>query len=340
VNASTGRSFPFRSSSGSTTAAPPSSETVRAPTTTWPGSAAVCRRAATLMVSPIALKLCWPAAPTFPTSAAPAFAPARKRGQPGRRAAVSAVAACMSTAARTARSAWSGWSTAALKTTMTASPAKRSIRPPCSRTTTGSGHAPVLVEHRDHLGGRRALGEGREALEIGEEDADRPLDAAEAPDGAVLAQPFSELLGHVWAEQLVDVADLCGGALEQDRLVRAETEAPGHGACRLVRVAALVGLLRERRERAAVVVVDTRDRVLEVDARERALGRGLAAVFLPRGDGDEHERRSHQHVPFPPRQVPVARERDRDQRLREQHEGRRDGDEQERRPRGRRGSRA
>ena len=108
-----------------------------------------------------------------------------------------------------------------------------------------------------------------------------------------------------------------------------QAESARDGLRGLASPAALV--LRERRQRASVVVVDARDRVLEVHPCEGAFRRGLLPVFLARGDGDEDECRGHQEVPFPPGRVPVPGERDRDQRLGEQRERRGHGHDQEER---------
>src|SRR4029079_828653 len=71
------------------------------------------------------------------------------------------------------------------------------------------------------------------------------------------------------------------------------------------------------------------DRVLEVEAAERLRNRAAATVLTPHRIRDEQERRSHKHVPLPPSRVPVAREGDREQSLRQQDPRDDDRDEQE-----------
>ena len=73
-------------------------------------------------------------------------------------------------------------------------------------------------------------------------------------------------------------------------------------------------------QRRRSLVVDAPERVLEIEARERRRDRRLARVLRSRGDCDEAEGDRHQHVPLPPRGVPVAAERAGDHRLGEQDE--------------------
>ena len=71
------------------------------------------------------------------------------------------------------------------------------------------------------------LGERGEALEVGEQQADLSLLAAEAGLGGVGCELARELGRQVRPEQPVDAVDLAGGALEHEPLVAAETQAVG-----------------------------------------------------------------------------------------------------------------
>ena len=83
---------------------------------------------------------------------------------------------------------------------------------------------PVGVQHGDDLGRGRPLGEGGEALEVCEEDADVPFLASELRRAGV-AQARSELRREVGAEELVEPAQLAGRPLEERRFLVAEPTA-------------------------------------------------------------------------------------------------------------------
>ena len=109
-------------------------------------------------MSPIAVKLRCSAVPTLPTTAGPVLTPTRKRGQSARlrRAPRPPAGGRARRAPRGARGR--AGRPRALKTARIASPAKRSIMPPCS-IDDRHGRRPVLVQHRDHLGRRARLSE-------------------------------------------------------------------------------------------------------------------------------------------------------------------------------------
>ena len=125
-------------------------------------------------------------------------------------------------AARAARSAWSGWSPTALKTAITASPAKRSIVAP-SRSELRHRLRPVCVQHLDRLGGRTRLREGREALEVGEEDRHLSLDAAELARAAGARSRSAAKPGETYGRNRPSIRlSSSRRALEQRHLVGAQ----------------------------------------------------------------------------------------------------------------------
>ena len=137
VKAVTGSAFPFRSSvfasfqpkSGST------SRCVASTTSTVPGEAAACSRAATLTASPSAAYSTRPPAPISPTTTRPVETPTRTpnpvTSQPRSTSrAYSSISSRTRSAARTARSGSSSWAVGAPKSASTPSPARSLIVPP------------------------------------------------------------------------------------------------------------------------------------------------------------------------------------------------------------------
>jgi hypothetical protein len=132
-HAETAPSFPL-SVRGPTTAktiACAAARYVSSPTSTVPGSAAVCRRDAVLTRSPVTMPC--ETAPTV-TAAWPVMTPARaSRTTPLSRPSAP-TPATSSSAARTARSASSSWAVGVPHTAITASPMNFSTSPPCRST--------------------------------------------------------------------------------------------------------------------------------------------------------------------------------------------------------------
>ncbi len=128
--AGTGLALPLsaRSPTCSKAIAPPAARRVASPTSTVPGFAADCSRAAVLTMSPATIP--WFTAPSV-TAASPVSTPARA-SMPWPR---TATASTSSSAARTARSASSSWATGLPQTAMTASPMNFSMTPPYRPTT-------------------------------------------------------------------------------------------------------------------------------------------------------------------------------------------------------------
>ena len=165
-------------------------------------------------MSPIAVKLRCSSAPTFPITAGPLFTPTRKRGHSGRPWATASDASANSSAARAARMRMIGLVGGCVEDDHHGV-AREALDHPVLGRDDGNDLGPVRVQHRDHLRRRRALREGREALEIGEEDADLPLLAAELARTGLLAEPVHQLRREVRAEELVEPPQLAGGLLEQ-----------------------------------------------------------------------------------------------------------------------------
>ena len=168
------------------------------------------------------------------------------------------------------------------------------------------------------------------AGQIGEEDTDHPLLTGERHPRLVGSpDPFRDHGREVGLERGIEPAQLLGGAREErDFLVR------GALAPQLVEHAfdgPPLGLRRrDRRDGTGVPAIDTARVCLQVEPAERPGQRTAAAVFLTRPERDQPERREHQHVPFPPAELPVAAHDDRDHRLGQQDQ--RDGDGEEDRP--------
>ena len=143
-----------------------------------PGSAADWMRAAVLTMSPATMPC--PSAPMV-TAASPVRTPARAASSGAPTSIPSAdTAATRSSAARTARSASSSVAVGVPHTAMTASPMNFSTVPPYARSACGS--VEVAGQEFAHLLGVAALGERREADEVGEEDGDEPP-LGRGPDG-------------------------------------------------------------------------------------------------------------------------------------------------------------
>ena len=155
----TGSSWPLTEiSRGSpVTTASRTSRQVESPTSVSPGSAACCRRAATVTASPVARL---PPALASPTTAVPVLTPTRisiSTPRSVRRSSLSeASVIVISAAARTARMPSSSWTTGTPKTATTASPMNFSTDPPCrSRTALmESNHRPMI--ERNASGSRRS----------------------------------------------------------------------------------------------------------------------------------------------------------------------------------------
>ena len=129
-------------------------------------------------MSPIAVKLCCSAAPTFPITAGPLLTPTRNRGQSGRPAA---------TASRSLREGECGPRRAQRVIRLVGGRVEddhhrvacEALDHPVLGRDDRDDLRPVGVQHGDDLGRGRPLGEGGEALEVGEEDADVAFFAAE-----------------------------------------------------------------------------------------------------------------------------------------------------------------
>ena len=166
------------------------------------------------------------------------------------------------------------------------------------------------------------LGELGESLEVGEQHRHLPLRATELGELRLALQVLGERRRDVRPEQAVDATQLTRGRLEHRSLVGREPVCPElfeHGLHRPV--------LGERGEDRAQGVgrafVHPLERRVEVHASERRRDRGTAAVPDVGGPQYERKRRGHHQVPLPPGDVPAAGEGDRDERLRQQHPGRR-----------------
>ena len=200
---------------------------VDSPTSTVPGSAADWMRAAVLTMSPATMPC--PSAPMV-TAASPVRTPARaaSSGAPTSSPSVD-TAATRSSAARTARSASSSVAVGVPHTAMTASPMNFSTVPPYSSISLPAG-VEVAGEEFAHLLWVAALGERREADEVGEEDGDEPT-LGRRPDGC-----WSGGRGHGAERASAFTAELYG------RRVRGPTARAG--LCE--RVAALTAELPSR----------------------------------------------------------------------------------------------
>jgi hypothetical protein len=67
------------------------------------------------------------------------------------------------------------------------------------------------------------LGEGRESLQIGEEDADVTFLASELGDLGLRAQTGGQLRREIWPEQTLDRLDLASSAFDDRGFVGAES---------------------------------------------------------------------------------------------------------------------
>ncbi len=87
----------------------------------------------------------------------------------------------------------------------------------------------------------------------------------------------------------------------------------------------LLGEAREAREVGEhdAHVLRAGERLVEVEGAE-----ALLVPLRPRDERDEQERREHEDVPLPPRDLPVPRPRDDDHRLGEEHEREREGEDE------------
>jgi hypothetical protein len=177
---------------------------------------------------------------------------------------------------------------------------------------------PVRVEHGDDLWRGRPLGESREALEVREENTDVSLLASELRSAGLIAEARPELGREVWAKELLQPLQFPGRVLEQSRLFLAHLVALADRVNRSLRPG-------ELSEGLGVPLTDQVRCVFEKEICEDGRARTAAAVFVPRGQGNDSEGGGHQHVPLPPGRMPVAAEGDRGHRLCQQGEGRRDG---------------
>ena len=166
-HAGTGSALPFSVSGGSSKSSITSltDAYTPGPTTTLPGSAAVCNRAAVFTASPVSMRSCGPVARCRSTSTSPASSPIliASCGFPSAANVrfSSDSTACISMAARTARSGSSSCARGIPKTASTASPMNFSrwppyrvisadrrskVRPTTDCTTSGSSRSAKVVE--------------------------------------------------------------------------------------------------------------------------------------------------------------------------------------------------
>ena len=237
--------------------------------------------------SPIAVYDRSASLPTFPTIARPVLTPTRNCGHPA--AAVPSAAASRPRAARQRAARVIG------------------LRDRCAE----EGHHRVAREHRDrasltedgrhdggevhvqhvhHLGGRPALGEGREAAEVGVEHRDLAIDPTQRRQRRLRHERGGDVGRQVRAEQPVQlpveaavVVQRVGGLCQQPPLPVGELEALDHVLHRVpnaivVGVEAVEGLegIDEVLEGGAVVASDAFERRVEREAVEETGATGLS----------------------------------------------------------------
>ena len=99
--------------------------------------------------------------------------------------------------------AWSGWSSERVEHghhRVAGEPLDHAAR----AGDRGDRHRPVRVEHRDHLAGRPVLGEGREPHQVGEQDADFEVTAAELAERRLGLDRVHQTGPDIAPQQLVD----------------------------------------------------------------------------------------------------------------------------------------
>ena len=202
---------------------------------------------------------------------------------------------------------------------MIASPAKRSIIPPCSSRTTGT----VSAQYAFSIASTSAGEWFSENSVKPWRSAKRMLTSRSSPPSAATSgssRSRAASWGEERRESRLHRPDLLCRPTDDRRLVGAEAEA----AAQLLLVEALGSGL----DRRCVPAVDPAERLVQVERREHL----AAMAFTERREGHDPERRRHQQVPLPPRGVPVAGEGDRDRSLPEEDPGRRDAGEHLGRP--------
>src|SRR6476659_767712 len=189
ANAVTGSVFPFRSNA-SGSLHPKSGSTrrlVASPTSTVPGDAAPCSRAATLTASPRAAYSTRPPPPISPTTTRPVWTPTRTPNPPtphprSTSPAYSSISSRTRTAARTARSGSSSCAVGAPKSASTPSPARSLIVPPNDSTAVMIRDR--LADDQLQLLGIESFGERRGSDQIREHRRHHTALVAGRPVGA------------------------------------------------------------------------------------------------------------------------------------------------------------
>ena len=226
IQASTGWRRPLTDDSPSATPCRPgpSASQVARDTVTSPGSPRDINRDAVFVVSPITAKLRRPTAPTLPTTAVPVLTPARKIGQPGWVAAIDRPAATIASGGP--RRAIGVVGLLGRRVEGRHDPVAGELLDHAAvRIDDRHDDRPVRVQHLDHDRRRPGLAERREAREIGEEDADPPLDAAQTGAARLVDEAIRDLRREVRPEEPVEAADLAGGLLDEGDLVAARAVA-------------------------------------------------------------------------------------------------------------------
>ena len=209
---------------------------------------------------------------------------------------------------------------------MTPSPAKCSITPPAA-SIAGHDRGPERVEHREDLGRRAGLAERREPGEVGEQ---RRSPRAPRPPAATPGASPADALGddrrQVRPERRIEPAQLVGRSGEQRDLVGSVAPSRRSSAStRSIEPPVAPRRRRPPRSRRHASGRSGRASASRYRPPNAPVSEPLRRYSSRAPSAISRERGEHQDVPFPPAQLPVATDDDRDHGLGQQDQRDRDG---------------